>query len=323
MITSFHALRFDISLSSAPILRVRSESLLCDSDSIVSSFSSLLQLLHTMPTLTERTSAVNALHQEYLLNLIAEAEAQFYDNGSDSEYSEVDDLSSDSDLAKDGSTSHSSSSSCLSSSEDELIPTTSDMLLSSMGNLYSQRYLVDRGKILKDQTQLYLLLNHYKLERPEIFRSYLRIDPKCFNDLVTVIQDDPIFHNNSNYAQMPVAEQLAIALYRFGHYGNASSTLKVALWAGVGFGTVPLVTNRVLAALCSERFRKSALRWPSDTARMAAKAWVAEASCPEWGDGWLMVDGTLIPLHVRPGFFGNVFFDRKSNYSMNVQVSMS
>ena len=36
-----------------------------------------------------------------------------------------------------------------------------------------------------------------------------------------------------------------------------------------------------------------------------------------------MVDGTLIPLHVRPGFFGNVFFDRKSNYSMNVQVSMS
>jgi hypothetical protein len=33
-----------------------------------------------------------------------------------------------------------------------------------------------------------------------------------------------------------------------------------------------------------------------------------------------MVDGTLVPLFMRPGFFGNTWFDRKSNYSMNVQV---
>ena len=42
---------------------------------------------------------------------------------------------------------------------------------------------------------------------------------------------------------MLVKQQLAIALYRFGHYGNTASTMKVALWAGVGFGTVPLVTK--------------------------------------------------------------------------------
>jgi hypothetical protein len=145
------------------------------------------------------------------------------------------------------------------------------MLLASMGKLYSWQYLADRGKITKDQTQLYIILGHYKLKRLDIFRSYLRIDPGCFDDLVTVIQDDPVFHNNSNHAQMPVTEQLAIALYRFGHYGNASSTLKVALWAGVGFGTVLLVTNRILVALCSERFQKSALRWTSDTARQQQK----------------------------------------------------
>lgn len=34
-----------------------------------------------------------------------------------------------------------------------------------------------------------------------------------------------------------------------------------------------------------------------------------------------MVDGTLVPLFMRPGFFGNTWFDRKSNYSLNVQVS--
>jgi hypothetical protein len=149
----------------------------------------------------------------------------------------------------------------------------------------------------------------------------LRITPPCFDDLVATLQDDPIFSNNSNNSQTPVKEQVAIALYRFGHYGNAASQMKVALWAGVGYGTVGLFTSRVMAATCSDHFRHSALRWASDEAKEAAKAWVENASCPAWRNGWLMVDGTLVPLFMRPGFFGNTWFDRKSNYSLNVQVS--
>jgi len=34
-----------------------------------------------------------------------------------------------------------------------------------------------------------------------------------------------------------------------------------------------------------------------------------------------MVNGTLVPLFMHPGFLGNTWFDWKSNYSMNVQVS--
>jgi hypothetical protein len=60
------------------------------------------------------------LHHKYLITLIAEAEAQVYDIGSDSEYSDIEDLSSNPD--DDGTTSQSSSSSS-SSSEDEPIPT--------------------------------------------------------------------------------------------------------------------------------------------------------------------------------------------------------
>lgn len=33
-----------------------------------------------------------------------------------------------------------------------------------------------------------------------------------------------------------------------------------------------------------------------------------------------MVDGTLIPLFEKPGHHGEAYFDRKSNYSLNVQV---
>ena len=95
---------------------------------------------------------------------------------------------------------------------------------------------------------------------------------------------------------MPIDQQIAIALYHFGHYGNAASTMKVALWAGVGFGTVSLVTKQVAKALCSEPFQCSALQWSSDSAKEVTKAWVEESSCPAWRDGWLMVDGALVPL---------------------------
>ncbi|KAH7911007.1 hypothetical protein BJ138DRAFT_1135633 [Hygrophoropsis aurantiaca] len=156
--------------------------------------------------------------------------------------------------------------------------------------------------------------------RPEIFRSYLRITPACFDVLVASLREDPVFHNRSNIPQMPVEEQVAIALYRFGHFGNATSTVMVALWAGVGYGTVHLATNRVMSAVCSERFRKSALHWPDAAEKEAAKAWVEENSCPAWRDGWLMVDGTLVPMYSRPAYFENTWYDRKSNYSLNVQV---
>ena len=107
-----------------------------------------------MPTQTERTMAAHALQKVYLAELVAEAEAQLENIGSDSEYSEFDDLSSlSSDLGSDeGKSESSSSSSSLvsSSSGDEPMPTISDILLDSMGHLYTHRYQVDCEKIPKD-----------------------------------------------------------------------------------------------------------------------------------------------------------------------------
>jgi len=120
---------------------------------------------------------------------------------------------------------------------------------------------------------------------------------------------------------MPVEQQLAVELYHFGHYGNAASMMNVALWVGFGFATVLLVTKRVIKALNSKLFHRSSVHWSSNEAKATAKAWTEEASCPAWHDGWLMVDGTLVPLFMHPGFFGNTWFDWKSNYSMNVEVS--
>jgi hypothetical protein len=59
---------------------------------------------------------------------------------------------------------------------------------------------------------------------------------------------------------------------------------------------------------------------PGSEEREAAKEWVEAKSCNGGRGGWIMVDGTLIPLYTKPSEYGNCYYDRKSNYSINVQV---
>jgi hypothetical protein len=83
---------------------------------------------------------------------------------------------------------------------------------------------------------------------------------------------------------MPIDEQVLITLYRFGHYGNAASTMKVAHWAGVSYGTVRNITIRVMTAVCDPRFRAAVMPWPNHAEIEHAKAWVESNSCPAWRD---------------------------------------
>jgi hypothetical protein len=260
-----------------------------------------------MPTTSERHEAAQALLDAYMTTLVT-----------DSITSLDADSSSNSDSSD--SKSSSSSSSCSQSHDTVLYPSTSDVLLTALNGLYAQRYLAERISINKSSANLRLLLDDWKINRTEIFRTHLRITPTCFDMLVSVLQQDPVFHNQSHVDQLPIADQVAIALYRFGHHGNAVTTRDVALWAGIGYGTVRLVTNRVMKAVCGDSFRYAVLHWPDSNAKEEAKAWVEQNSCPAWRDGWCMVDGTLVPLYACPGFFGNTWFDCKSNYSLNVQV---
>jgi hypothetical protein len=81
-----------------------------------------------------------------------------------------------------------------------------------------------------------------KIPRPDKFHKELHVTPRTFDTLVSAIENNPVFWNDSNTAQMVVEEQLAITLYHFGHDGNAASMQGVANWANVGKGTVLLVT---------------------------------------------------------------------------------
>ena len=87
-----------------------------------------------MPYQTDRQLAASALHQAFLVNLIAEAEAQLLQDGEESDYSSTSD----------------------SSSSDEETLTASDTLLDVMGQLYSKHYFTAHEAIPKDSNQLYL-----------------------------------------------------------------------------------------------------------------------------------------------------------------------
>jgi hypothetical protein len=165
------------------------------------------------------------------------------------------------------------------------------------------------------------VLNVLKHDRPDLFRQEIRLNPTTFDKLVDELSLDSVFSNNSDSSpQFPVEQQVAIALFRFGHFGNAAGVQMVANWAGVSKGYVFTATQRVMAAVLRASFRNQYVRMPTRREKRNAKRWVARNSCKAWRDGWCFVDGTLIPLAFRPFFYGESYFDRKCNYSLNVQV---
>ncbi|KAF8585434.1 hypothetical protein K439DRAFT_1632704, partial [Ramaria rubella] len=171
--------------------------------------------------------------------------------------------------------------------EDVCVLQLSGVFLTLLADLHATRYLQDRIHIPRDGGQLWLTLGCYKNKHPALFQSLLH---------------------------------LAVVLYQFSHFGNAASMQKVSLWAGLGYGTVDKCMWWVMKAVCDESFRRVVMRWPNENEKEEASRWVESHSCLGWRGGWLMVDGTLVPLFAQLGFYGNSWYDHRSNYSLNVQV---
>ena len=191
-------------------------------------------------------------------------------------------------------------------------------------DMYSTRYEESRDKpVPHPPAQMPHVLKILKVERPDHFREILRVTPYTFDKLREKIEDDSVFFNKSNNPQIPVEEQLAITLYRFGHDGNAASQASVGRWAGTGKGSPALHTKRVMTAVLRPPFMNEAVRLPTPEEKIKAKDWVEAHLCRVWRHGWIFVDGTLIPLFDRPHWYGESYFDRKCNYSLNIQVQFT
>jgi len=160
----------------------------------------------------------------------------------------------------------------------------------------------------------------YARSRPKKFRQKLRVDPQIFNDILDCITDHPVFHNQSNNKQLPVDQQLAIFLNRIGHYGNGVTPDDIALWGGVSVGTVFNCMHRVMVAILSLHDEFIYIPLAQSDQMRRAQTYAEARTCSAWRNGVFAADGTAIPLFAKPGLFGETFFDRKSNYSLNCQV---
>ncbi|KAI0995168.1 hypothetical protein K3495_g13013, partial [Podosphaera aphanis] len=147
------------------------------------------------------------------------------------------------------------------------------------------------------------------------FKQAVRRGKTAFLALYKNIKDHPIFKNNSSCLQIPVAHQLALALERFGSYGNAASVGKFRRNLSVSTGTVVNVTRRVIKAILP--YQKVHMSWPSSQRRAKISAVLEREG---FGGCVGFVDGTTFPFYQRPGKDGETFLDRKKRYSINGQI---
>lgn len=199
-------------------------------------------------------------------------------------------------------------------------PALRRFIVEEITRMYENRYENPRDALPRGPSYLHHILTALKAGRADQFRQALPVSPQTFDSLVARLEPDPVFSNNSNHAQISVEQQPAVVLYRFGHDGNAASIQSVANWAGLGKRTVHLCTRRVMTAVLRPSFMKEAVRLPTPAEKERAKQWVQDHSYKSWRNGWCFVDGTLVPLDERPTWYGPSYFDRKCNYSLNIQV---
>ena len=154
------------------------------------------------------------------------------------------------------------------------------------------------------------------------FISLLCVTPAIFNIILTLIEDHPIFVNNSNNTQAPVESQLAVTLYCMSRYGNAASVEEVAQIAGCSEGSVENYTHRCFTVI--EALHDLFVQQLSPAEKEVEKEWVnAQVGFHgTWREGWIMYDGTIVVLYKKPGLNGDAYYTWKGNYGLNAQVSV-
>ena len=156
-----------------------------------------------------------------------------------------------------------------------------------------------------------------------LFVQMMRVSPYVFAVILELIKNHDVFRNNSNIPQSPVDFQLAVTLFRMGRFGNAASLIDIAREAGCSSGSVEEFTDRCFTAIESLH---DIFVWPlTADEKEVEKQWMDAHMGFEgsWREGWVMYDGTIVVLYARPGLDGDAYYTRKSNYGLNLQVSLS
>jgi len=86
-----------------------------------------------------------------------------------------------------------------------------------------------------------------------------RMTKESFDKLLSLLDDPPVFFNNSSCPQRPPKYQLQVTLYHYGG-GATGSRMRTAIQFGIGEGTVHLYVQRVTEAILA--LQREYIRWP-------------------------------------------------------------
>ena len=154
------------------------------------------------------------------------------------------------------------------------------------------------------------------------FINMLHVSLEVFQVILSLINDHPVFFNNSSHPQESVKVQLGVILYRMGQYGNGASLEDIAHVAGCSEGAVELYSQWCFCAI--DAVHNAFVCLPTAAEKEWEKCWIDEhlGFKGTWREGWVMYDGTIVPLYAKPAVNGEAYFTCKSNYGLNLQVHM-
>mmetsp|Transcript_6856 Transcript_6856/g.6158 ORF Transcript_6856/g.6158 Transcript_6856/m.6158 type:complete len:404 (+) Transcript_6856:89-1300(+) len=180
-------------------------------------------------------------------------------------------------------------------------------------SILTTRYLNARNNIPKNDLDSVEMIWLYEDKE---FKQIVRMDKQSFVSVVRLLENNVVFLNNSRNQQAPVWVQCIVAFHRFGCEGNGSSIFLNGHLFGISYGTVINYTERVIKALID--IRGTYIKWPNAEERIeiSNRFKVKHGLLGAIG----IVDGTPVHFHQRPKVDGEVFWTRKSRYSLNIQL---
>ncbi|EFP89235.1 uncharacterized protein PGTG_15076 [Puccinia graminis f. sp. tritici CRL 75-36-700-3] len=175
-----------------------------------------------------------------------------------------------------------------STSEDSEI----EELVMTLISIKKKRYLAERVRLERapDITKYLFRLDTGR------FKQEFRMSQDSFYQLLDLIKDNSVFHNNSNVPQRPVRDQLMVTLRQTGMSGNGSSVGVLARFFRILEGTVILYCSRVVEAILA--LESTYVVWPNHEAREAIASDIADSTGFKQCVGF--IDGTLLPLDEKP-----------------------
>ncbi|SAM82485.1 uncharacterized protein UBRO_21069 [Ustilago bromivora] len=134
----------------------------------------------------------------------------------------------------------------------------------------------------------------------------------CANKLINFLDS-----NSDRMSLNRVQETLSVALSRLGCSGNGGGEHDAALQCCCSVGSIVAYTNHTVAGLL--KLNNEVMQFALEEERKHAAACVHNTTgVEEWGKGWLVVDGTHIPLAWKPRVHSQEHFCYKGFHSMNV-----